>query len=419
MSLPKSIDHSLAIKLINAQAVNRMTTTEQLPLSAANNRVTASVITAPDDIPQYDCSRMDGYVLNLAQLKSRAYGLNNQTQAGFQLPVGEPIHAERQSSVRLCNGQALPIMTGGLIPDDADAIVLKEQASVVDNCLCFDQLPAQNQYIRFAGSDLQKGQVVIQAGTRLNASQLGLLASLGLHQVIVYRQPKVALMVTGDELVQPGETSLPGQTYDANTVFLSQTLLEMGCEVKVLEPLSDQQHEIKRRMQALRSTELDVIVSVGGVSMGDRDWIPSVLAEQGEVLLHKIMVKPGMPMVFGLLGAALYFGLPGNPVSAYSTLCQYVFPVLQALNQQSPDIITWSAQLLHEVKKSHQRREFMRGYFQVSSEGQLQVSVCGAQQSSRIASVAAANCFIVLSEPEQQLFTGDTVLIQPFTQFKV
>ena len=242
---------------------------------------------------------------------------------------------------------------------------------------------------------------------------------MGLAEIEVYKQPQVALMMSGDELVQPGMTCMSGQIYDANTVMLLSLLTGMGCAVEVLDTMTDTEDAVNQRLTSLQQQNYDIIISVGGVSMGDKDWIPSVLQRQGEVLFHKVKVKPGFPIIFGCLGSAVYFGLPGNPVSAYTTLCQYVFPALQSLNKQCCKQVTWRATLSHDLQKTHDRREYLRGYYDTDSDGQIQVTVCGGQQSSRIESLADANCFILLDEGQYDLKTNSSVFIQPFSQFKV
>ena len=415
MSFPKKINHSQAVTLILQQVENKKVTNEFLSLDCSLGRVLAGPVTAPVDVPAFECSRMDGYAINLNILQSR------QQASGYVLSLGDAIHATAQSQTVLCKNKAIPIMTGGMLPVDANAIVLKEQAIIENNELSFTELPKEGEYIRTAGSDLQKNQAVVESFQRLNSAHLGLLASLGLSKVKVLKQPHVVLMMTGDELVKPGMSCLPGQIYDANTTMLSALLTDMGCKVTVLDTLLDTKEAVSKRMASIKKMKCDVVISVGGVSMGDKDWIPLVLQEQGEVLFHKVQIKPGFPMLFGRLKNALFYGLPGNPVSAYSTLCQYVFPVIQKLKKQCSKKITWHATLCHDLPKTHSRCEFFRGYYERISDmaegNQIQVTICGGQQSSRIESLADANCFVVLDEAQYDLKAGSRVNIQPFMQF--
>ncbi|VAW47837.1 Molybdopterin biosynthesis protein MoeA [hydrothermal vent metagenome] len=412
MTYPKSINHSQAAKLIKRELEGSALGTELMPLNAASGRILAQPITAPIDVPAFACSRMDGFAINLHHLPP-----NKQTST-YVLALGEAIHAAAQSQSEWCVDRAIPIMTGGMLPSDANAIVLKEHGTIKENKLHFSDLPNKDQYIRTAGADLKQGQMVIKSGQSLTVAHLGLLSSLGLSEVEVFKRPLVALMMTGDELVQPGSYCLPGQVYDANKVMLSALLTGMGCDVQVLDTLTDSEAAVTKRMASLQQLNCDVIISVGGVSMGDKDWIPSVLEEQGEVVFHKVRVKPGFPMIFGRLKNTLFYGLPGNPVSAYTTLCQYVFPLIRKLNKQSIHKLTWRVSLSHDLNKTHYRREYLRGYYDTDSDGRIQVTVCGGQQSSRIESLAGANCFVVLDESQYDLKTGASISIQPFLQFK-
>lgn len=385
--------------------------TELLALESIVGRVLVEPITAAVDVPSFDCSRMDGYAINLDCLQT------NSPISTYTFELGDATHATAQKHLKLCAERAIPIMTGGMMPNDANAIILKEHATVKDNQLDVTELPKKGQYIRKKGSDLKYGQEVIKSNQRLTSAHIGLLASLGVPEVKVFKQPTVALMMTGDELVDPGKKCLPGQIYDANTSMLAVLLSSMGCVVSVLDTLIDCEDTVNKSLTHIKGQGYDLVISVGGVSMGDKDWIPTVLEQQGKILFHKLQIKPGFPMVFGRLGTALFYGLPGNPVSAYTTLCQYVFPVIQKLKKQQCHVMYWSAKLNHDLIKTHNRREFLRGFYSHDDEGQIHVSICGGQQSSRIESLAEANCFVVLDEVKYALKTGDTLKIQPFLQF--
>jgi len=398
------------LKFIQQTSSELALPTVHVPVTAALGRVASADVMAPIDVPAVACSRMDGYAINTTKIHS----LVNQGEAaksgsGYQLSVGQPVHAGKQNHATTCGDQAIPIMTGGVMPTDADAIVLKEQARRTESGITFEQLPLRGSHIRPIGSDLRQGKKVIKANSSLNAGDIGLLSSLGIAQVAVYAQPKVALVVTGDELVQPGEDCGLGQVYDANTPMLQHVLQAMGCEVTLLPPWPDEAASLRRQMTTLVAGSHDLVISVGGVSMGDKDLIPELLAELGAVVFHKVRVKPGFPLLFGRLGAALYFGLPGNPVSSYTTLCQYVWPAIRQLYGCQSGLTQWRATLTHSVQKNHLRREFMRAHYDFDHDGSLQVSVCGEQQSSRIESLAQATCFLVLNESEQDLSEGRRV----------
>ena len=412
MTFPQSIKHNQAIELILKQLESKALATEVLPLKSILGRVLAQTIIAPIDVPAFHCSQMDGYAINLECLEL------NKRAGAYLLDLSEPIHATIQEKPVSCAQRAVPIMTGGLMPVDANAIIIKEHGTVKGKQLTFTKKPVKGQYIRKPGSDLKQGSVVLEIGQSLTAAHLGLLASLGLGEVEVLKQPQVALMMTGDELVQPGQKCLPGQIYEANTFMLSALLSKMGCAVSVLNVLTDSKEVVRDGMNSIKHQNYDLIISVGGVSMGEKDWIAPMLEEQGQVVFHKVKIKPGFPMIFGRLQDTLFYGLPGNPVSAYTTLCQYVFPAIQRLIKQSRYQSTVCAKLTHDLIKTHDRREYLRGFYEMDHHnGSVNVSVCGEQQSSRIESIAQANCFIVLCESDCEMKDGDAVKIQPFEQF--
>lgn len=421
MSYPTSINHPKAVQLISEQLQSASLKVESCEVKNANGRVISKPVRAPINVPEYDCSRMDGYAINLNCLAKASV-------SNYTLAMGQAIHATAQHEIKLCDDLAIPVMTGAVLPADANAIVLKEQAEVKNNYLHFDQLPKIDNYIRKVGSDTAVGQIVMDKGQKLRAAHLGVLSALGISAIEVIKKPKVALMMTGDELIQAGETCKPGQIYDANSAMLSALLVDMGCEVKILEAVKDTEEAVFSEFMSLRNSSFDFIISVGGVSMGDKDFIPLALQKYGEVVFHKVHVKPGFPMLFGRLSNAMFYGLPGNPVSAYSTLCQYLFPAIHALRnnrvygktQEVTEPVSFTAVLKHQLNKTHSRREFMRGNFNSNGTdgSKFEVEICGGQQSSRIGSLADANCFVVLSEEPQQLKAGDLVTFQPFSQFK-
>ncbi len=409
MPFARAIDFDTAIQLIQQNASQQTLNTEHVSLASAVGRWTAQDLLAPLDVPAFACSRMDGYAIDFQY---------HQAHVGQPMPLGAAIHAGKQSSAVRCEQQAIPVMTGGKLPVDATTVVIKEQARVKDNQVWFDDVE-DGAHIRQQGSDVAAGQVLVAAHTRLKTTHLGLLASVGMAELSVKAKPHVALMMTGDELIQPGKACAPGEIYDANSTMLQVLLTQLGCQVTVYPPLQDSQAAVQQRLAELATGSYDLVLSVGGVSMGDKDWIPGALQDLGQIIFHKVKVKPGFPLLFGQLGRALYFGLPGNPVSAFNCLCQFVVPALDAITVPSADTMpTCSARLTHEVNKTHDRHEFMRAHYQTDAAGERQVTVAGGQQSSRIESLVEANCFVVLGDSKRLYGAGETVLIQPFSVFK-
>ncbi len=409
MPFARAIDFDIAIQLIQQSAAQHTLTTQRVPLAAAVGRWTVQDLLAPLNVPAFACSRMDGYAIDF----------NHYQASGVQsMPLGPAIHAGEQLSDVYCGQQAIPVMTGGKLPLDATTVVIKEQARVQGDDVWFDGDIADGAHIRSPGSDVAVGQLLVATATRLKISHLGLLASVGIAQLPVKAKPRVALMMTGDELVQPGEVCAPGEIYDANATMLQTLLEQLGCEVTVYPPLSDSQTAVRQRLQQLVTAAYDLMLSVGGVSMGDKDWIPDVLQALGQVVFHKVKVKPGFPLLFGQLGGGLYFGLPGNPVSALTCLCQFVVPALEAMNAPLTEAVSpCSARLTHDINKTHDRHEFMRAHYRFDAEGMPLVAVAGGQQSSRIESLVEANCFVVLDAAPQLYRAGEMITIQPLSHF--
>jgi molybdopterin molybdotransferase len=405
---PQSINYSQALKLVQQASQLQQLPTEQITVQQAHNRVLASAITAEMNVPEYDCSQVDGFAVNYEFLRDKK---------PTSLQLNQAVYAGENGNGASCTELATPIMTGALLPSGCDAVVMKEHAVVKDNAVKIEQFISKNQNVRKAGTDLKKGQVILKKNHALTANDLGLLSSVGLIQVVVFQKPKVALMMTGNELLQAGEKRIKGHVYDANSLMLKTILTQLGCEVSLLNTLVDEKEIVTQRLFELKNDAYDFIVSVGGVSMGDKDWLPETLLDQGEIIFHKCRVKPGFPMLFGRLGKALYFGLPGNPVSAFSGLFQFVYPaLLSMLGMSRTTVLSWYAVLLQDVPKTHFRREFLRGRFNMTAKGTMEVMVCGSQQSSRIQSLSEANCMIVLNESQQDLKQGELVSIQPFSQ---
>lgn len=412
MSYPKSVTFTQARKFIADLASESLLGAVELPLNQAVGRLLQEDVAAATDVPAWDCSRVDGYAFAMAAWRQ------SETES---LPVNPSIHAGVDASALDSAAHAHPVMTGAMIPAGADTIVMKEHATVTnDQQLKLNQACEKGAFIRRKGDDLKAGQVILKKGRRLRPEDLGLLASVGVAKVKVNVKPKVLLLLTGDELVAPGVACQPGQIYDANSFMLRDLLVQMGCDVVAVKRLKDDQDKIQKVFEKLKTKPLDLVISVGAVSMGEKDFIPTVLNETGRIVFHKSGIKPGFPILFGQLGNALYFGLPGNPVSAYTTLCQFIWPALRVLSGEAEmGNLNWRGKITHDVNKSHFRREFMRGYYVQSFDGSIDVTVCGGQQSSRIKSLVEANCFIVLDESQQDVVTGELVRIQPFHQFNV
>ncbi|OOF76529.1 molybdopterin molybdenumtransferase MoeA [Rodentibacter caecimuris] len=394
------------------QALNQMlsqlpspTLYETLSLSEATNRVCAEDVVSPINVPSFDNSAMDGYAVRLADLAQSL----TLSVAGKSF-AGNPFNGKwiAKSTVR--------IMTGAMIPPGTDAVVMQEQVVVnEDGTITLNEYPKANQNIRRIGEDIKKGDIVLQQGDVLNAVSLPLLASLGIAEVKVYPRLKVAVLSTGDELVQVGQPLKEGQIYDTNRFTIKLMLQQLNCEVLDLGLLADNEVEFEKAfVEAQR--QADLVITTGGVSVGEADFTKAVLEKVGTVNFWKIAMKPGKPFAFGKLQNAWFCGLPGNPVSALVTFYQLVQPaILQLSGQKHPKKQPhFTAIATTNLKKAPGRLDFQRGYYQMNENGQIEVQPVGFQGSHLFSSFVKSNCFIVLEKDRGNVAAGETVTIEPF-----
>ena len=298
-------------------SLNPIQEVEIVPLQAALDRVLAADINAPINVPGADNSAMDGYAL-------RAQDCANELNIIGQSLAGHPFSGAIEA------GQALRIMTGALIPPGADAVVMQENTLRNNEILTITQAVSAGENIRYAGEDITLDSQVFSAGRRITALDIGLLASLGIAQVNVLRRLRVAILTTGDELLIAGAAPAAGKIFDSNRPLLTALLTRLSVELLDLGVVPDQPAALRDAFnQAMQSA--DVVISTGGVSVGDADYTKEILAELGEINFWKIAMKPGKPFAFGKLGSGYFFGLPGNPVSTAVTYHQLVVPGLRHL----------------------------------------------------------------------------------------
>lgn len=380
-----------------------------LPLSQALGFALARDITSPLNVPPFNNSAMDGYALNHADL------INCSPENPITLTLIGKSFAGAPYVGDIPGGCCIRIMTGALMPDCADTVVMQERADARDNAITFSQLPKLADNVRLAAEDLQRGQIVLCRGHKLTVRDIPLLASLGLATIEVFRKLKVAVISSGDELKNLGDSLLAGEIYDSNRYSIIALLSRLNVEVIDFGIIKDDKSLLR---QAFLSADLqaDVVITSGGVSVGEADFIKEVLAELGSIGFWKVAIKPGKPFAFGKLPNSVFFGLPGNPVSAMVTLYQLAVPALLTLSglKVSP-AIRFNAIVTNRLKKTAGRTDFQRGFYAPDENGQLVVSSTGSQGSGLFSSMSQSNCFIVLEQQRGNVEVGETVSIEPYS----
>ena len=398
----KPLDDALAELLAHAAPLPG---TDTVPTFDADGRVLAQDCTSALHVPPQDNSSMDGYAVRCADVAA----------PGTVLPVSQRI-AAGSAGEPLTPGTAARIFTGAPVPPGADAILMQEDCEAVEpGSVRIHAVPQPGQWIRRAGEDITRGAVVLAAGTRLSPAELGLAASIGLHQLPVARRPRVALFSTGDELVMPGEVPpdqmRPGAIYNSNRFFLRAMLLRLGCEVTDFGIVPDRR---EATIAALRdaSSAHDLILTSGGVSVGEEDHIKPAVESLGRLDLWQIAMKPGKPFAYGTVGSTHFMGLPGNPVSSFLTFALLVRPFvlrLQGVQEVAPKSIAATARF--DWPRADKRREFLR--VRRHPQGGLELF---SNQSSGVLTSAAWGDGVVDNPAGQSIAAGDTVQYIAFSE---
>lgn len=377
---------------------------EDVDLRQALQRTLASDVLSPMNVPPHDYSAMDGYALRSADLAG----------APFKLKLIGSAYAGHPFSGRVSAGECVRIMTGSLIPDGCDSVVMQENVKVDGDTIAITESHRRGENIRHAGEDIARGATVLARGQVIRPAEMGLLASLGFSEARVFRKLKVALFSTGDELRQPGSPLAAGQIYDSNRYTLLGMLGELNVEVIDMGSIRDDKETLKAAfLQA--ASQADAIITSGGVSVGEADYIKQLLQEIGEVVFWKIAMKPGRPLAYGKIGSCHFFGLPGNPVAVMVTFQQFVRDALRVLmGQQLKPALEFQAICTQPIRKVPGRTEFQRGILSQDENESWVVRTTGEQGSGILSSMSKANCYIVLPVSQGNVEAGNAVRVQPF-----
>jgi len=402
---PNAMQIESAKKLIGS-FIKPIKETETIKLLDSLNRVLAVNLVSPINVPNYDNSAMDGFGFNICSLKN-----TKKLKVKDTVLAGKPI----KFSVKV--GEAIQIMTGGKIPKGVDTVIPIELVEYTNNEITFIEMPNVGANIRKCGEDIKQKDIVLSKGTLLHPAELGLIASLGLSKIKVFKKLKVGFFSTGDEIVKVGEKIKSGQVYNSNHFTIYSMLNRLNIESIDLGLISDSKLIIKNTLLKA-AKQADVIITTGGVSVGEADYMKEVLKEIGQVLFWKLSIKPGRPMAYGKINKTDFFGLPGNPVSAMVTFYQIVQGALKIkMGLTLEDAIPLlKVECVESIFKRPGRTEFQRGML-FESNGLWKVKTTGQQGSGILSSMSKANCFIVLGSDRGAIKAGEMVNIQLMESF--
>ena len=378
--------------------------TETVALNQALGRINAEPVVAPEAIPGFRASVMDGYAL----------GQQTQPQQGDQWTLQGRSAPGAPFQGSLNPGEAIRILTGAPLPPGAGWVLPQELVCTQDTELSLEGNASDNPWIRAADEECKAEDCLLDPGQRLTPALLGRLASCGIAQLLVYQQPRIGLIISGDELVPAGTTKPPGTIWESNGTLLIALIQTLGQKVEHHCVVADEPQALRQTLQDL-SNQCDVVISTGGVSAGDSDWIRPLVAELGAVEFWKLFLKPGRPFAFGTLGDSVpFFGLPGNPVAAAVTALQLLWPAVQLIEGQTkPELFPRvRVELMDQLQRRPGRPELARARLDVGPSGQLLARLNGSQASSRIGSLEGADLLLELPAEADDLKAGDELWAQ-------
>ncbi|ENM5741792.1 bifunctional molybdopterin-guanine dinucleotide biosynthesis adaptor protein MobB/molybdopterin molybdotransferase MoeA [Vibrio metoecus] len=382
--------------------ISPLAETESVAIQECYQRVLARKVHSPINVPAYRNSAMDGYALRSDDLERDSYRVVAEVLAG----------SHYAKTVEL--GEVVKIMTGAPMPLGADTVVMREQATQNGELVSFAGAKIKaGQNVRQAGEDLAQGQAVFSTGQRLLSPEMGMLASLGFAHTDVFRSLKVAIFSTGDEVQAPGGDIAPNSIFDSNRFTLTGLLKQLGCQVIDLGIIEDDEAKM---MQVLEQAakQADMVITSGGVSVGDADFIKSALEKLGQIDFWRINMRPGRPLAFGQIAEKPFFGLPGNPVAVMVSFINFVEPALRKMQgEQGWQPLKVNAIALEDLRSRQGRTEFSRGVYAFNTQGQLTVRTTGKQGSGILRSMSEANCLIEIAPAIDTVKVGESVTIIP------
>jgi molybdopterin molybdotransferase len=388
-----------------ASAIQPVSGAEKVTLKQALGRVAAEPVRSPLHIPLDRNAAVDGYAFHSREIDDAH--LFRLRLAGISW-AGNPFRG------RLKAGECIRIFTGAVVPAEADSVVMQEFVTVDGDEIIFPAAVAARRFVREIGEDVKQGDLLCGEGKKLTAIELGLLAAAGVYEVSVKRPVNIAFFSTGDELAGIGQPLSPGKIYDSNRYLLAGLLSDPCYRAIDLGVIGDDRRQLE---EALSQAALnhDVIITTGGASVGEADFITQVLERLGEVHLWKIAMKPGKPLAFGKIGKAFFFGLPGNPVSVAVTFQQLVEPALKRLAGMTPgNALRFMATCTDSLKKEPGRLEFQRGILTQNAQGEFFVASAGGQGSHMLGSMSQSNCYIILPADCGGVKASERVWVEPF-----
>ncbi len=380
---------------------------ETIGLPYALGRVLNQDCIAPFNLPSFPNAAMDGYAFNSHDMKDSSFYL---TKIGTSW-AGHPFTGT------IARGECVRIFTGAVLPDGADSVIMQEQVTENGAVIHFPAHTVAQQNIRNIGEDVQQQACLLTAPKQLTAIDLGLLASAGLYEIQVKRKIRIAFFSTGDELQPIGTALAAGQIYDSNRYLLA-ALLQNPCHlVTDLGVLPDHKKQIQQCLDTAAKSH-DIIISTGGASVGEADYIKEILDEIGNIHFWKLAIKPGKPLAFGRINHSYFFGLPGNPISVLATFQQIVHPALRqliGLHNNTP--LRFKATCQSLLFKRAGRKEFQRGILSKTPSGNYEVVSSGKQGSNILSASSRANCYIILEQDQENINIGEQVLVEPFSLY--